>query len=112
MGVEMNKVAVVIETSRHQICGQVAVPAVSRLSDYANDPARRFWAVTDAEVSELHGSDRSRQVGFLLIAAHEITMISPIGADIPRPVREAEPTDYEPTPYERITSDPLAKLLS
>ena len=107
MGVEMNKVAVVIETTRHQICGHVAVPAVSRLSDYANDPARRFWAVTDAEVSDLQGSDRTRHVGFLLIAAHEITMISPIGGDLPHAARVAEPADYEP-----IMRDPLAGLLN
>ena len=107
MSVEMNKVAVVIETARHQICGHVAVPAVSRLSDYANDPGRRFWAVTDAEVSELHGSDRMRLVGFLLIAAHEITMISPIGGDLPHAARAAEPADYEP-----IVHDPLSGLLT
>ncbi len=105
MSVEMKKVAVVIETARHQICGNVAVPAVSRLSDYANDPHRRFWAVTEAEVAELHGSDRTRKVGFLLIAAHEITMISPLNGDAP--ARVAQPADYEP-----ITRDPLAGLLT
>ena len=103
----MHKVPVVIETSRHQICGQVAVPAVSRLSDYANDPLRRFWAVTEAQVSDLHGSDRIRHVGFLLIAAHEITMISPLNADPPPSLPAVESAAYEP-----IARDPLAGLLS
>ena len=107
MSVEMNKVAVVIDTARHQICGHVAVPAVSRLSDYANDPVRRFWAVTEAEVSAVEGADRTRRVDFLLVAAHEITMISPIGGDLPHAARAAEPADFMP-----IVSDPLAGLLA
>lgn len=105
MGIQMHKVAVVIETARHQICGHVAVPAVSRLSDYANDPQRRFWAVTDAEITVLEHPDRSREVPFLLIAAHEITMISPMQAD--RPVRQhAQPIDF------REYTDPLGQALT
>ena len=96
MSVEMHKVAVVIETARHQICGHVAVPAVSRLSDYANDPARRFWAVTDAEVTQNDHPDRMRSTPFLLIAAHEICMISPIASDEPQAARLAQPADYAP----------------
>ena len=96
MGIEMNKVAVVIETDRHQICGHVAVPAVSRLSDYANDPQRRFWSVTDAEISSIEHPDRARNVPFILIAAHEISMISPISSDEPAAARLAQPADYVP----------------
>ena len=96
MGIEMNKVAVVIETARHQICGNVAVPAVSRLSDYANDPQRRFWAVTEAEITALEHPDRARIVPFLLIAAHEIGMISPIANEGPTAARLAQPADYTP----------------
>ena len=96
MGVEMNKVAVVIETARHQICGQVAVPAVSRLSDYANDPVRRFWAVTDAEIASMEHPDRARSVPFILVAAHEISMISPIATQTPPAARVAQPADYLP----------------
>ena len=98
MGIEMNKVAVVIETARHQICGHVALPAVSRLSDYANDPQRRFWAVTEAEISSIEHPDRARAVPFILIAAHEISMISPIGMDSPITAKLAEPADYVPVP--------------
>ena len=96
MGIDMNKVAVVIETARHQICGNVAVPAVSRLSDYANDPQRRFWSITDAEISALDGRDRPRSLPFILIAAHEITMISPIATERPLAARLAQPTDFAP----------------
>ena len=104
MSVEMHKVAVVIETARHQICGHVAVPAVSRLSDYANDPVRRFWAVTDAEITLLEHPDRVRSTPFLLIAAHEICMISPIAHDEPQAARLARPTDYGQA------LDPLAEV--
>ena len=94
MGVEINQVAVVIETDRHQICGNVAVPAVSRLSDYANDPQRRFWAVTDVEITSLDGHDRPRSVPFALVAAHEICMISPIATQTPLAARDAQPADF------------------
>ena len=96
MGIEMNSVAVVIETARHQICGNVAVPAVSRLSDYANDPQRHFWAVTEAEITSNDHPDRARTVPFILIAAHEIGMISPINSDEPAAARLAMPADYVP----------------
>lgn len=96
MGIEMNKMAVVIETARHQICGTVAVPAVSRLSDYANEPQRRFWAVTEAEVSSIEHPERARSVPFMLIAAHEISIISPIAGDEPVAARLAQPADYAP----------------
>ena len=106
MSVEMHKVAVVIETARHQICGHVAVPAVSRLSDYANDPQRRFWSVTDAEISSNDGPDRSRRVPFILIAAHEISMISPIATQTPPAARVAQPADY--LPVDEVLADTAA----
>jgi hypothetical protein len=74
---EFVQVAVLIETSRHHIVGNVTVPTVDRLSDYANDPERRFWAVTDAQVAPIEDPDRLRGVDFVLVARHEITMIRP-----------------------------------
>ncbi len=84
MAVEMHKVAVVIETKSLRITGHVAVPAVSRLSDYANDPQRRFWAVTDAEIAPLSAPARRREAPFILVASHEICVISPVTEDAPR----------------------------
>lgn len=94
MAVEMHKVAVVIETARHHICGEVAVPAVSRLSDYANDPQRRFWALTDVEISGHEGREAPRSVPFMLVAAHEIYTISPIATERPRAAQHAQPGDF------------------
>ncbi len=78
MAVAMHKVTVVIETKSLRITGDVAVPAVSRLSDYANDPQRRFWAVTDADIAPLAAPARRREAPFILVASHEICVISPL----------------------------------
>jgi hypothetical protein len=77
MADEFVPTAVLIETSRHHIVGNVSVPAVDRLSDYANDPGRHFWAITDAQIAPLDDPDRLRGVDFVLVARHEITMIRP-----------------------------------
>jgi hypothetical protein len=69
--------SVLIETDRHRIIGNVYVPAVDRLSDYANDPTRHFWSVTDAQIAPLDDPDRERSVDFVLVARHEILMIRP-----------------------------------
>jgi hypothetical protein len=74
---EFVQTAVLIETARHQIVGNVFVPAVDRLSDYANDPGRLFWAVTDAQIAPIEDPDRMRGVDFVLVARNEITMIRP-----------------------------------
>lgn len=44
MTLETVKTFVMIETARYLITGNVAVAAGARLSDYANDPSRDFFA--------------------------------------------------------------------
>ena len=68
---------VIVETSRYRIRGDVSVPTSERLSDYANAPARDFFAVTDAHIAPLTEPDRERRVGFILVARHEIGVILP-----------------------------------
>ena len=103
MAPEMHKVAVVIETKSLRISGNVAVPAVSRLSDYANDPQRRFWAVTEAEIAPLSAPARRRESHFILVASHEICVISPLGEDLP-PARQADAAEASVP-----VTDPLAR---
>lgn len=88
--IRTTKVAVAIETSRHQIFGTVAVPTIARLSDYANDPMRKFWAVTDATIAPVDEPNRTRNVGFVLVASHEITMISPLSDAVPEPAASGD----------------------
>jgi hypothetical protein len=74
---ETIKTAVMIETSRHQIVGNIALPTSDRISDYANDPTRRFWAITEAQIAPLDDPGKLREVDFVLVAAHEIGLIRP-----------------------------------
>ena len=71
------KTAVMIETARYLITGNVSVPPETRLSDYANDTSRSFFALTEAALGPLDQPERGRQVDFLLIARHEVTLIAP-----------------------------------
>jgi hypothetical protein len=69
--------SVVIETGRYRITGNVAVPVGQRLSDYANDPSRTFFAVTEATIAPLDQSDRSRPLDFTLVNRMEISVLTP-----------------------------------
>jgi hypothetical protein len=71
------KTAVMIETARYLITGNVSVPSETRLSDYANDCSRAFFALTEAALGPLDQPERGRQVDFLLVARHEVTLIAP-----------------------------------
>ena len=74
---EMIKTAVLIETARHQILGNVTVPAGERLSDYVNDRERDFFSVTEAQMAPLEDRDRMRDVDFILVNRSEISIIRP-----------------------------------
>lgn len=74
---DLQRAPVVIETSRYRIRGLVAVPPESRLSDYANESGRDFFAVTEAQIAPLENPDRERRVGFILVARHEVGVILP-----------------------------------
>ncbi len=77
MSVQMKKVAVVIETARHRIYGKVAVPAVARLSDYANDPERTFFALTHVRLSPLEHPERERAADFMLVNRQDVAVMLP-----------------------------------
>ena len=71
------RLSVVIETSRHRIRGDVTVRTDGRLSDYANEPARQFFALTDAHIAPLENLQQERAVAFLLVARHEVGLLLP-----------------------------------
>lgn len=75
------RTAVILETKRYSVRGDVSVPAGERLSDYANQLGRDFFAITDAYMAPLDAPDRERHVGFMLVARHEIGTLMP--ADMP-----------------------------
>jgi hypothetical protein len=77
MDIDTVKTAVMIETARYLITGNVSLPPATRLSDYANDAARGFFALTDAALGPLDLPEHGRQVDFLLVARHEVTLIAP-----------------------------------
>ena len=74
---DVARLPVVIETSRYSIRGEVSVPADARLSDYANEASRDFFAVTNAHIAPLEHLERERAVAFLLVARHEIGLMLP-----------------------------------
>jgi len=77
MDTDTVKTAVMIETARYLITGNVSVPTDTRLSDYANDDARAYYALTEAALGPLDQPEHGRQVDFLLVARHEVTLIAP-----------------------------------
>lgn len=69
----------IIHTERHRISGSVAVPTVgrNRLSDYANDPEREFFAITDASISPLDAPDEIEKLDFIMVARRQIHLVLP-----------------------------------
>jgi len=68
---------VVLETTRYRIRGEVTVRTDGRLSDYANEPTRHFFAITDAHIAPVENPERERAVPFLLVARHEVGLMLP-----------------------------------
>jgi hypothetical protein len=77
MDTDTVKTAVMIETARYLITGNVSVPTDTRLSDYANDDARAYYALTEAALGPLDQPERGRHVDFILVARHEVTLMAP-----------------------------------
>lgn len=71
------RTGITLETARYAIRGEVSVPVGERLSDYANDEARDFFALTNAYLAPLDNPERERHVGFILVARHEIGVMMP-----------------------------------
>ncbi len=69
----------IIQTDRYRITGTVAVPTVgrNRLSDYANDPEREFFAITDATLARLDAPDMVEQMDFIMVARRQILLVMP-----------------------------------
>lgn len=69
----------VIHTDRHRISGTVAVPTVgrNRLSDYANDPEREFFAITNARMSPLDAPDEVTEMDFVMVARRQVLLVMP-----------------------------------
>jgi hypothetical protein len=89
MSGECVKTPVVMETSRHSITGNVAVPAGERLSDYANSADRTFFAVTEARIAPIAQPDRQRPLEFILVNRAEVGLITPGVVDERPPVDPA-----------------------
>lgn len=81
---------VIIETSRHRISGNVAVPEGARLSDYANETDRSFFALTDARLAPIAEPDRERPVGFMLVNRNEVGIVMDGVADERPPMNAVE----------------------
>jgi hypothetical protein len=80
MGMEqqaVKKTPVVIETRRYQIVGNVSVPDGTRLSDYANDGSRAFFAITEVQYAPLEQLERTRNVEFMLVNRLEVSVMLP-----------------------------------
>ena len=83
------RIPIVVETSRYRIRGTVTLGLHARLSDYANE-GRDFFAITDALVAPIDNPDREREVGFILVARHEVGVILPTA-------EEEDARDHDPT---------------
>jgi len=86
---------VMLETARYLITGNVAVAVGARLSEYANDRNRDFFALTEAARAPLDLPDRGRQVDFLLVARHEVALIAPAWPVRPSPEGSDTPRVYD-----------------
>lgn len=91
---ETVRTAVVIETSRHRIRGNVSVADQQRLSDYVNELGRDFFAVTQAHIAPLDAPDRERAIEFILVARHEIAVILPGEAELEDEARNSRGADF------------------
>jgi hypothetical protein len=72
-----HRIFVLVETSRYCIRGEVTLAEGARLSDYANEDGRDFFAITEAFLAPIEAPERERSVGFILVARHEIGVMMP-----------------------------------
>ena len=79
-GVDQRHEPIVVETERYRIEGKLTLPSEgyrSRLSDYVNQRDREFFAMQDATITSLDGSDQGRPADFLLVARRHIRLVVP-----------------------------------
>lgn len=70
----------IIRTTEHLIVGCVPVRPDTRLKDELSHEATRFFAVTDAYVYDATGERLLFESSFLLIAHHQVILLSPLEA--------------------------------
>ncbi len=71
---------IIVETDRHRITGDLALPADgyrSRLTDYLNASEREFVALTDVEVTTLQGSPRVERRAFIALSLRHVVLAMP-----------------------------------
>ncbi len=71
---------IIVETERHRITGLLRLPIDgyrSRLTDYLNASERSFLALTDVEVTSLHGPPRVEQREFITLSLRHIVLAMP-----------------------------------
>ena len=74
---------VIIETDRHRIVGDLRLPADgyrSRLTDYLNAADRQFLALTDVEITNLHGTPRVEKRAFVTLSLRHVVLAMPADA--------------------------------
>jgi hypothetical protein len=69
-----------IRTDNQIIVGHIYVRPEKRLKDELNEDASRFLPVTDARVYDAATESLLYHSGFMLVAYHQIVMISPLDA--------------------------------
>jgi hypothetical protein len=82
--VEHRDERIIVETDRHRITGLLRLPADgyrSRLTDYLNASERVFVALTDVEVTSLHGTPRVEQREFVALSLRHIVLAMPADED-------------------------------
>jgi hypothetical protein len=82
--VEQRSERIIVETDRHRITGDLALPADgyrSRLTDYLNASEREFVALTDVEVTTLQGSPRVEKRAFIALSLRHVVLAMPAQDD-------------------------------
>jgi hypothetical protein len=78
--VEHRDERIIVETDRHRIIGSLRLPADgyrSRLTDYLNASERVFLALTDVEVTALHGGAHVERREFVALSVRHIVLAMP-----------------------------------
>lgn len=78
--VDQRSERIIVETDRHRITGDLALPADgyrSRLTDYLNASEREFLALTDVEVTTLQGSPRVEKRTFIALSLRHVVLAMP-----------------------------------
>lgn len=91
--VEHREERIIVETDRHRISGLLRLPADgyrSRLTDYLNAAERQFLALTDVEVTSLHGAPRVEQRDFIALSLRHVVLAMPAV----RSGEQAEPSAF------------------